>query len=314
MAAEEGNSKRSPELLKEEDQKEGEAVDQKRFPEFSSREEEAIGCDFLTKSLASNKEKEKKEEYNSLKELHQGTPLLRYTHKSGRPHFRYVQLAKSNKYLRWFSSKKNKAQSSVEIGKIIEVLQGQQTDVFQRSKQPQLDVASFSIVYKDSNNKKITLDLVAKGTDEATLWRETLQELMKLSQHKQGGDIGLENVKKVETTVQFSDRYRMSTRDLNTKGNSKIPASIITKLMKETKIAETKLTKADNKIKSGKLEGHPMYGNTPEVFQELIDRKGTVLNDLNNSYNTKVSRSDVWRLNVDVDCLLEKVEVLEREV
>lgn len=286
----------------------------KRRPEYKCLEDEAIGENFLTDPevavVGSGEPAAAPVTSDGIELLHQGTALLKYTRRNGIPHFRYVQLSSDNSYLRWFSKKKKKPASSIQINKIQQIVRGQQTEVFARSKQPQLEVASFSIIY----NNDETFDCVAKGQDECTLWVETLTKLI---QECQAGK-DLSTIQKIPISINYIDRYRVGNRKqilstAITKAN--LPLFVKKQLLGDIKKSKTKLEKIQKLLsKQKKLTSHMDISNMLDMISELQKRIIDVENLVGGKTSEKISRSDVWRLNVDMDCILEKTEVLAKEL
>jgi len=303
MAEAEETPKRGPEAPVAQ-QKENEG---KRLPEYACREDEALEEGYMNDNELYGAS-EQNSANDGLSFLKQGTALLKYTRRNGIPHFKWVQLSQDHTYVRWFSKKKKSVQSTIHISNITEILKGQQTDVFKRSKQPQLEVASFSIRYNDG---KDTFDCVAKGQDECTLWVETLQAL--LNAHKEGKNLA--EIPKIDTSVAFMDRYRMPNREhLLASANVKavLPHYILKTLKNEIDKAGKKFKNILKKMDG--LEGnHPDCTKLSDVTKELEERTKSVLDMCQQDTSEKIARSDVWRLNVDMDCILEKVEVCTKE-
>jgi len=280
----------------------------KRLPEYANREEEALEEGFLQDDLYKFEGKPKVND--GLGFLKEGTALLKYTRRNGIPHFKWVQLSGDNSYVRWFSKKKSSAQSTINIADITHILKGQKTEVFKRSKQPQLEVASFSIIY---NNGKDTFDCVAKGQDECTLWVETLQALLKAQ--KEGKD--LSTITEVGVSVSFMDRYKTANRQhLLSSANAKVslPAYIKKSLSNECDKADKKFSKLTKKKEGLSDDAHKDCKGLDAVLGELSERSKSVRQMCDEKTSEKIARSDVWRLNVDMDCVLEKVEVCLKEI
>lgn len=284
---------------------------EKRLPEYSSREEEALEEGYLNNPTVTTEQKTVAEsKSNGLEYLKQGTALLKYTRRNGIPHFKWVQLSQDHTYLRWYSKKKKSSASTIKITEIKNVLQGQKTEVFARSKQPQLEVASFSIVYgKDGD----TFDCVAKGQDECTLWVETLSELVKIS--NSGGDVS--SIETIETSVNFMDRYRMNNRQhllASAQSVDNLAPYILKTLTNEINKAKKKHLQIAKKLVDYELEvRHPDCRGLSIVVNELKLRQDSVYDMCRERTSEKIARSDVWRLNVDMDCILEKIEVCNKE-
>merc|ERR1712228_985564 len=158
---------------------------------------------------SNNKNKKKKSNkkslYNVLPELHRGTALLKYGRR-GYPHFRQFNLTADNEHIRWFSTKKKLQQSSINVGDINEILTGQHTKEFRRIAWTTLTPASFSIIYQ---NKKKSLNLVAKSVDEMKMWVDALRRLRDM---KKKGE-SLKKLEKLEVEVDFRDRNRPQSRN-----------------------------------------------------------------------------------------------------
>jgi len=285
------------------------APEGRRLPEYSSREEEALEEGYLADKKSETQSEAKLS--NGLEYLKQGTALLKYTRRNGIPHFKWVQLSQDHTYVRWFSKKKKPKDSTIKISEIVEILQGQKTEVFSRSKQPQLEVASFSIVYGES---KDTFDCVAKGQDECTLWVETLQALVKCA--KEGGDVS--KLESLEVSVSFMDRYRVNNREhllASAQTVAKLPPYIWKTLQSEINKARGKHKKIATKLIDYQLESkHPDCKGLSIVVNELNLRQESVFEMCQQDTSEKIARSDVWRLNVDMDCILEKIEVSHKDI
>jgi len=280
--------------------------EKKRLPEYSTREEEFIGENYLETNSASVTEPAAT---NGLDYLHEGSALLKWTRRNGVPHFKFVQLSSDNTYLRWYSKRKAADKSTIMISDITAIQKGQQTDVFKRSTQPQLEVASFSIVYNDGSD---TFDVVAKGSDEAEIWFETLNQLFE--RHQNGVDVT--TIDNLPVQLQYVDRYRCGNRELLTRisGNTSLAEADKKILRKEISKASNKLKKITKIMNKSSFSNHPDCASLVDYFQELQERKGLVDEFLGTSTNDKISRSDVWRLNVDCDVILEKSEVCAKEL
>ena len=144
----------------------------------------------------------------SLVSLFLGSPFLKYG-RFGYPHFRLVQLAEDNHRLIWFSKNKSieDTQSayschfflffshfclsslsswSVDLTEVDEIVLGQQTSIFERHRAPELNNASFSIVY---GGHKRTLDLIAKTPYDFALWTTALTKLVPMCQAPGADDL-----------------------------------------------------------------------------------------------------------------------------
>jgi len=303
MAAEESIKKRGPEapssanLLAEDENK-------KRLPEYSTREEEFIEENYIHTAVVPAETNTT----NGLKYLHEGTALLKYTRRNGVPHFKFVQLSQDNTYLRWYSKRKSAEKSTIRVENISAIHKGQQTDVFKRSKQQQLEVASFSVIYNNGD----TFDVVAKGSDEAEVWFYTLNQIFE--RHQKGEDVSA--IDSIPISLQYVDRYRCGSRELLTGISGTTPLSEAEKkrLGKDVNKSDAKLKKVSKILEKPQFSSHPDFSGLGEYHEELINRKQEVADFLDTSTNEKISRSDVWRLNVDCDAILEKSEVCLKEL
>lgn len=313
MAAEEGRvQKRGPETPSSANLLEDENT--KRLPEYSSREEEFIEENYIHTAVVPAESNTT----DGLKNLHEGTALLKYTRRNGVPHFKFVQLSRDNTYLRWYSKRKTAEKSTILISNIQAIHKGQQTDVFKRSKQPQLEVASFSVLYNNGD----TFDIVAKGSDEAEVWFYTLSKIFEA--HQNGEDVS--TIESVPISLQYVDRYRCNSRNLLTgiSGTTPLSESAKKTLRKEVNKAEAKLKKVSKILEKPSfseesysalyLYDHKDFQGLGKYHEELVNRKEQVGDFLETSTNDKISRSDVWRLNVDCDAILEKSEVCLKEI
>merc|ERR1712048_194643 len=116
------------------------------------------------------------------KELLRGTAMLKFpsnkwTVNRSAPHFKYVQLMRrsGSLWFQWWSKKKKMSKTAINIRDIIEIREGQETEVFKRFDAKTLRLASFSIIY--GNNQ--TLDLVAKSIPECKMWVMCLNVLVR---------------------------------------------------------------------------------------------------------------------------------------
>jgi len=109
---------------------------------------------------------------DALVELHKGCALMKYGRR-GSPKFRIFQLSKDNKYVMWFSDKKDPEQTRIPLEEMIRIEKNQLHD--SRS-DDELRQTSFSIVYNEENEQK--LRLTAKNATEAYLWTEGLKKLI----------------------------------------------------------------------------------------------------------------------------------------
>eukprot|EP01088_Endostelium_zonatum_P020096 TRINITY_DN7243_c0_g1_i1.p1 TRINITY_DN7243_c0_g1~~TRINITY_DN7243_c0_g1_i1.p1 ORF type:complete len:631 (+),score=137.51 TRINITY_DN7243_c0_g1_i1:27-1919(+) len=111
----------------------------------------------------------------SIRYMTQGTSLLKCSAR-GYPHFRVFTLSEDYKILKWTSPKKDFSSTSVRIADVKEMRLGQKTVAFKKTKRPELEHLSFSLIY--SSNQEKTLDVVCKDKKELELWVTGLKTLI----------------------------------------------------------------------------------------------------------------------------------------
>lgn len=111
---------------------------------------------------------------NVLAYMKKGTPFLKYGSR-GYPHFRLFMLSPHNTKLMWFSKAKKLKDTQVDIESINEVRIGQTTPNFAKHPAPELVKSSFSVFY---DNRRKSLDLVAKDPNEFRIWVDGLRALV----------------------------------------------------------------------------------------------------------------------------------------
>jgi Pleckstrin homology domain len=106
--------------------------------------------------------------------LRHGAALYKFGRR-GFPHFRHFHLEKNNQTLAWFSKHKKMHETQIDVEDINEIVTGQTTPNFRRSDAAKgLENGSFTIFY---NNRKKSLDVVAKDPIELQVWVGGLQLL-----------------------------------------------------------------------------------------------------------------------------------------
>lgn len=95
----------------------------------------------------------------------------------GRPHFRKFQLSPDLKLLQWESPNKDKAETSISIKQIQELVKGQKTKVFEGNPIPEYEAISFSLLYKQGNLLR-SLDIVCKDRTEYDFWTVGMEALI----------------------------------------------------------------------------------------------------------------------------------------
>jgi len=109
---------------------------------------------------------------DALVELHKGCALMKYGRR-GSPKFRIFQLSKDNKFVMWFSDKKDPEQTRIPLEEMIRI---EKNLLHDSRSDDELRQTSFAIVYNEENEQK--LRLTAKNATEAYLWTEGLKKLI----------------------------------------------------------------------------------------------------------------------------------------
>ncbi|ETO15105.1 hypothetical protein RFI_22259 [Reticulomyxa filosa] len=233
-----------------------------------------------------------KAQTDALVELHRGTPLLKYPHRRGFPHFKYTQLSKDNTTIQWFSRKKKMESTCIRISDIKDVLKGQETQVFRKFQQTALEKASFSVVFGRDYQ---SLDLVAKSTDECDLWVLALKELVSL--HKKGTD--LTKLRDLIVPVNFKDRNRPQSRlgsGRFIRANESTERKVDSQELREVKKEMGDLKKSFERVKQ--LSQSPAILKSPEVdsvrlvISELEERFEELIQEINDTRDTEMSKRD----------------------
>ena len=266
------------------------------------------------KDLEEKKNNERKTSlYNVLPELHRGTALLKYGRR-GYPHFRQFNLTSDNEYIRWFSSKKKMQQSSINVGNINEILTGQHTKEFRRIAWTTLTPASFSIIY---DNKKKSLNLVAKSVDEMKMWVEALRKLRDL---KRKGDTKLSSMDKLMVEVDFRDRNRPQSR--NHSGNflrshetkeREVDPILQRKLIDDIGGLRKQFIEISREANNPIVQSTKEYESIEQILSELEERIEELDHEVRNTRNTKIAENDVWRTRIDLESLREKIKVINKQ-
>lgn len=118
--------------------------------------------------------------------MKKGATMLKYC-RNVKPHFRRFFLSMDEARLYWGSPKKKSTDSCVLIRDIRKLAKGQQSGIFQRYRNPDLEHLSFSIFYHPNQPQSDstyvddaearTLDIVCKDLKEFTIWVEGLRLL-----------------------------------------------------------------------------------------------------------------------------------------
>lgn len=254
----------------------------------------------------------KKSYHNVLPELHRGTALLKYGRR-GYPHFRQFNITADNEHLRWFSAKKKLQQSSIDVGCINEILTGQHTKEFRRIAWTTLTPASFSIIYE---NKKKSLNLVAKSVDEMKMWVEALRRLRDM---KKKGE-NLKKLDRLEVEVDFRDRNRPQSR--NHSGNflrshetkeRQVDPMLQRKLIDDIAVLRKQFIEISREANNPIVQSTKEYESIEQILSELEERIEELDHEVRNTRNTKIAENDVWRTRIDLESLREKIRVIKKQ-
>jgi len=260
------------------------------------------------KKLTTNK----KSLYNVLPELHRGTALLKYGRR-GYPHFRQFNLTADNEHIRWFSTKKKLQKSSINVGVINEILTGQHTKEFRRIAWTTLTPASFSIIY---DNKKKSLNLVAKSVDEMKMWVDALRRLRDM---KRKGE-SLSQLEKLEVEVDFRDRNRPQSR--NHSGNflrshetkeRQVDPILQKKLIDDIGVLRKTFIEVSREANNPIIQSTKEYESIEQILSELEERVEELEHEVRNTRNTKIAENDVWRTRIDLESLRDKIKVINKQ-
>jgi len=114
--------------------------------------------------------------YKEITQMVNGSTMLK-AGRLGRPHFRKFQLSPDLKLLQWESPNKDKAETSISIKQIQELVKGQKTKVFEGNPIPEYEAISFSLLYKQGNLLR-SLDIVCKDRTEYDFWTVGMEALI----------------------------------------------------------------------------------------------------------------------------------------
>lgn len=125
-------------------------------------------------------------DYSTL--IHPGVTMLKFG-RSGNPHERHFTLSRDLRYLEyssgWFTSKLG-GTNVIDLEKVSQIMQGQNTFQFQRFSALYGDSQdkSFSIIYRNDDNEEKTLDLMAPSPEIFKMWFTGISLLLKSIQEK----------------------------------------------------------------------------------------------------------------------------------
>jgi len=252
----------------------------------------------------------------ALAELLRGTTMLKFPRKmmSFEAHFKFVQLTRSKTtlYLQWFSKRKSLKATTINIADMNCVLQGKNSYVYIRHKEHRLAPCALSIIY----NKSKSLDLVAKNINECVMWNKCLSELIKRA--KLGKNLTC--IQKVWINgLNYVDRNRpkREQKGMIVRANMLIQRNIDARVVKSNNKAVERFWKRVKKLlklaKSGNVRSTDYHMNLMLSVVAIQDRLEELQVETRESMDSSYSKHDIWRLNVDLECLEEKVKVLRKD-
>merc|ERR1712154_42564 len=307
--------KKKKDVIEEEDEDEDESSDddgdEGKSEDLSKKVSKKPRASAPPKMLSSEGIENK--ETNALVELHRGAALLKYPRRSGFPHFKHIQLSEDNLRVEWFSKRKKLSATCIQVKDIREVVRGQETEVFKKFHQKTLEKSSFSVVYGASYK---TLDLAAKSIDEAEMWVSCLLRLVEVyRQHKREED--LTALKEVFVGIVFKDRNRPSSRQgsgnfirANSSKNLKIDPIALKEIERDMDALNKAYAKTSALAAKPVITESNQYQNINYVLSELEERIEELKYEVANIRDTELAKREVWRANVDLSAIQEKVEVL----
>nr|CAG4717260.1 unnamed protein product [Naegleria fowleri] len=107
-----------------------------------------------------------------VRRMKEGSTMLKYC-RNAKPHFRRFVLSNDGTELMWGSPNKQSNESIVSLTDVKKICYGQNTAIFQKYKNPDLEGLSFSLLYRDR-----TLDSVCKDKQEYHTWDQGVTYLL----------------------------------------------------------------------------------------------------------------------------------------
>merc|ERR1712130_27668 len=181
-----------------------------------------------------------------------------------------------------------------------EILTGQHTEEFRRIAWTTLTPASFSIIYQ---NKKKSLNLVAKSVDEMKMWVDALRRLRDM---KKKGE-NLNKLEKLEVEVDFRDRNRPQSR--NHSGNflrshetkeRQVDPILQKKLIDDIAVLRKTFIEVSREANNPIVQSTKEYESIEQILSELEER----IEELDH---------EVWRTRIDLESLREKIRVIKKQ-
>merc|ERR1712087_676616 len=195
-----------------------------------------------------------------------------------------------------------------------EILTGQHTKEFRRIAWTTLTPASFSIIYQ---NKKKSLNLVAKSVDEMKMWVEALRRLRDM---KRRGDERLATMECLMVEVDFRDRNRPQSRDHS--GNflrshetkeREVDPVLQRKLIDNIAAPRKQFVEISREANNPIVQSTKEYESIEQILSELEERVEELDHEVRNTRNTKIAENDVWRTRIDLESLRDKIKVINKQ-
>merc|ERR1712087_314060 len=177
-----------------------------------------------------------------------------------------------------------------------------------------LTPASFSIIYQ---NKKKSLNLVAKSVDEMKMWVEALRRLRDM---KRRGDERLAMMESLMVDVDFRDRNRPQSRHHS--GNflrshetkeREVDPVLQRKLIDDIAALRKQFIEISREANNPIIQSTKEYESIEQILSELEERVEELDHEVRNTRNTKIAENDVWRTRIDLESLREKIKVITKQ-
>jgi hypothetical protein len=251
---------------------------------------------------------------DALAELLRGTAMLKFTRRGqSTAHFKFFQLVRSKTtfYLQWFSKRKPLKTTTINIARMNCVLQGKKSNVYLHHREFSLTSTAISIIYKGDRS----VDLVAKSLDECKMWYKCLRELIRRARLGQC----LTSIQKIWIRgLNYVDRNRpkREQKHIIIRANMLLQRDINARVDKRNLSAvkgfKTRVTKLVKSAKSGNVRNTDDHVNLMLSVTAIQDRLEELQVETRESMDSAHSKHDIWRLNVDLSSLEEKVQVLRK--
>lgn len=248
---------------------------------------------------------------DALSFLKKGTPFLKYG-RHGFPHFRQFQLSDDNSKLVWFSKNKKMSKTQIDLADVDDIVLGQTTQTFERHLTPELDTASFSLLY---HGRKRSLDLIAKNPTEFKVWTEGLRTLCQRA--RTGSRVELETLKELPVELPPNlqpprspgspvARSEQAENPVGVKSSEKLEKSC----RKELEEAQKKLKRLERESHETKIYVSSEYNKIQEILQKSAAELDAIQDTINmGDYST--ADHDIWQVGVNLKSLDHMMASLE---